>query len=296
MIQWAVCVLAVAVAGGETTAPFPPELVAFTPYAHNPVFEAEGPGHWDEMIRERGWIMQEDGVYHLWYTGYSGGSAGVKKLGYATSTDGLKWTRYPDNPIYSEQWVEDVMVVKHDGVYYMFAEGVNDRAHLLTSSDRIHWKARGTLDIRRKDGTPLPPGPFGTPAALYENGLWYLFYERDDEAIWLATSKDLNVWTNLQDEPVIEKGPAPYDHVMIALNQVFQYKGWYYAYYHATSDAKQPMLWTMNVAASPDLIHWQKYAGNPIIAADNSSGIMVPAGGQLRLYCMHRAVTVFMPK
>ena len=46
--------------------PFPPELVEFVPYEGNPVFEGAGPGHWDELIRERGWILHEGGMYHLW--------------------------------------------------------------------------------------------------------------------------------------------------------------------------------------------------------------------------------------
>jgi len=41
----------------------------------NPVFKGGGPGQWDEQIRERGWILKEDGVYHLWYTGYTADDA-----------------------------------------------------------------------------------------------------------------------------------------------------------------------------------------------------------------------------
>lgn len=282
------------VAGG---AHLPPSaLVDFVPHDHNPVFEARGPGHWDERIRERGWILREDGVYHLWFTGYSPSQGGAMKLGYATSPDGFTWTRHPENPIYTERWVEDMMVVNHQGRYYMFAEGENDEAHLLTSTDRIHWTSQGTLDIRMVNGDPLSPGPFGTPTAFYEDGTWRLFYERNDEAVWLATSKDLKTWTNVQDEPVIERGPEPYDRTMIALNQVVKYKGSYYAYYHATCPENGPDRWTMCLATSPDLIHWEKYAGNPILGPDYSSGILVHDGTQLRMYCMHRAVSVFFPK
>jgi len=281
--------------GADAGPAFPPELVEFTPHEHNPVFEASGPGHWDAMIRERGWILREDNVYHLWYTGYDS-PKGPMKLGYATSPDGFTWTRYPGNPIYTEHWVEDMMVVKVGATYYMFAEGLNDEAQLLTSTDRIHWTREGKLDIRKADGEPLSPGPFGTPTALYENGTWYLLYERDDDAIWLATSKDLKTWTNVQDEPVIKRGPEPYDRTMIAVNQVVKHEGRYYAYYHATCPENGNDQWSMNVAASTDLIHWEKYPGNPIIKPDNSSGILVNDGKQFRLYCMHRAVSLFFPK
>src|SRR5438034_1147992 len=118
--------------GGEQQGKFPPELVHFVPYRGNPVFTAEN-GKWDTRIRERGWIMREDGVYKLWYTGYDGTPEGLRMLGYATSTDGIRWTRHPRNPLLKDVWVEDMMVVKHEGKYYMFAEGRHDRAHLLVS-------------------------------------------------------------------------------------------------------------------------------------------------------------------
>lgn len=272
---------------------FPQELVAFTPYSGNPLFEGAGPGHWDENIRERGWILKEDGVFHMWYTGYASGGTREKHLGYATSPDGIHWARYPGNPIHSDDWVEDLMVVKRDGAYYMFAEGENDRAHLLVSTDRIHWRSRGTLDVRKADGTPLSEGPFGTPSVIFENDKWYLFYEREDDAIWLATSSDLEVWTNVQDDPVILRGPEPHERTMIALNQVLKVGGRYYAYYHGICPENGPDRWNLNVAVSSDLVHWRKYAGNPIIEPNHSSGFLVDDGSALRLYCMHPSVRLF---
>ena len=178
---------------------FPEKLVHFVPYKNNPVFAGTGYATWDKEIRERGYILREDSAWYLWYTGYTDINE-TKFLGYATSPDGLAWTRYKDNPIYTAGWVEDMCVVKSDGLYYMFAEGRGDTAHLLTSPDRIHWTEQGNLDIRRTDGNSIAAGSYGTPYAMKERGLWYLFYERDDLGIWLATSKDLKVWTNVQDE------------------------------------------------------------------------------------------------
>ena len=91
---------------------FPPELVEFVPYPENPIFTGRGPGHWDAKIRERGWIEHDGDVWHLWYTGYDGTREGMKMLGYATSPDGLHWTRHSDEPIYRDHWVEDMMVVR----------------------------------------------------------------------------------------------------------------------------------------------------------------------------------------
>lgn len=276
---------------------FPPELVRFSPYKINPVFAAE-PGKWDARIRERGWIMIEDGVYKMWYTGYDSPD-GTRLLGYATSKDGIAWTRHPKNPLVKDLWIEDMMIVKNDGKYWMFAEGVNDRAHLLVSENGIDWKGLGKLDIRKKNGQPISDGPYGTPTAWLEDGLWHLFYERDDLGVWLATSKDMKTWTNVQDEPVLKPGPGEYDRDLIALNQIIKHQGRYYAYYHGSArSGPNKKLWSTNIATSTDLIHWEKYADNPLlpIAENKSSGIVVHDGTQYRLYTMHPAVYLHLPR
>jgi predicted GH43/DUF377 family glycosyl hydrolase len=236
----------------------------------------------------------------MWYTGYYGGEDQMKKLGYATSGDGIHWTRYPGNPIYDEYWTEDVFVVHREEKYYMVAEGENDIAHLLISEDGIHWINQGNLDIRKVNGGPIDPGPYGTPTLWIENGKWYLFYERDDLGIWLAVSDDRKVWRNVQDDPVIKKGPDPYDLEAVALDQVIKYKERYYAFYHASPD-KDWSTWNSNIAVSDDLVHWIKYEKNPIVGPDSlhrdiSSPVVVKDGESYRLYTMHDGVRVYFPE
>lgn len=277
---------------------FPPELVRFQPYPGNPVFTGAGKDAWDAKIRERGWILREGEAWRMWYTGYDGSPNAPMMLGYATSPDGLKWTRHAGNPIYRRHWVEDMMIVRRDDTYYMFAEGRDDQAQLLTSRDGLEWQRVGPLDVRAVNGEPIAKGPYGTPTAWYEDGVWNLFYERSDLGVWLARSTDLKVWTNVRDEPVLSPGPGAYDRLMIAMNQVIKHDGRYYAYYHGSGTSQKPRLWTTNVAVSTDLLHWHKYAGNPLLPeGDNkSSGIVVHDGRQFRLYTMHPEVQVHLAK
>jgi sucrose-6-phosphate hydrolase SacC (GH32 family) len=280
-----------------TQAPAAWPLVAWTPVPENPVFTGTGRDTWDRKIRERGYILVgDDGTFHLWYTGYAVDRPPTMSLGHATSRDGIKWTRDPENPIFAGSWVEDVCVVRRDGAFFMFAEGKNDIAHLLTSEDGRKWTDRGSLDIRKTDGTPLSPGPYGTPAAWFEGETWYLFYERGDLGVWLATSKDLKAWKNVTDDPVISRGPNAYDQTAMAVNQIVKRDGVYYAIYHANSE--RPWKdWTTCVARSRDLVHWEKYPGNPIIGNNCSSAILVRTPqGEDRLYTMHPDVKLFVPK
>jgi hypothetical protein len=270
--------------------------------ADKPVLTAAGPGHWDAAIRERGWILREDDAYHLWYTGYDGLKEGLKQLGYATSADGVHWTRAAANPLCPGHYVEDMMVVHHGDTYYMFAEGPEQSvSQMLTSKDRLHWTAGGALDIRHVDGRRVER-PFGTPTVWVENGRWYLFYECGDLGVWLATSRDPHSlrWTNVQDEPVLAVGPQPYDRNQIALDQIIKYKGRYYALYHASghrvssqNGAAAQCIWNTNIARSDDLVHWQKHSGNPLVEDNKSSAILVPTGGGYRLYTMHGQIDAF---
>lgn len=277
---------------------FPDELTTFSPNAANPVFTAQGDGHWDVKIRERGWILfdkeAEDGTpaWRMWYTGYDGTREGQKKLGLATSSDGVKWTAHPGNPIYDDAWVEDMMIVPHDGTLYMFAEGKGDQSHLLKSKDGIAWQRVGVLDVRKANGEPIEPGPFGTPVAHHEGGVWYLFYERRDAGIWLATSRDMKVWTNVSGDPVMVPGPDAFDVDLIAMNQLFKYKGRYYASIHGSKAGSK--LWANGIAVSDDLRNWQKYSGNPLrpISENKSSGLFIHDGKQFRFYTMHDRVHV----
>jgi predicted GH43/DUF377 family glycosyl hydrolase len=279
---------------------FSSEMVVFQQFEGNPVFTGTRSETWDKKIRERGFILFEDGQYKMWYTGYNPEMVKEKYLGYATSSDGIHWERYSGNPIFRDKWTEDMFVLRNEGTYYMFAEGENDVAHFLSSPDGLNWQEQGNLVIISSKGDTIP-GPYGTPSVWVENGEWYLFYERNDSGIWIATSGDKLTWKNILDEPVIALGPENYDIAAVAANQVVKFKGKYYIYYHATNrlDWQHPsshVLWSSNVAISTDLIQWTKYHGNPIVEGDHSSPVLVFDGVHPSLYTMHPEVWRYSPQ
>ena len=279
---------------------FPPELVAFGPASERPLLAGTGKNTWDRKIRERGWVMREQGLWHLWFTGYNDELSPSKFLGYATSPDGLAWTRWPGNPLTTVGWVEDMCVVRRGDTYYMFAEGRDDMAHLLTSTDRVHWQEQGDLDIRQTNGQPISAGPRGTPSVWVEDDTWWLLYERSDLAVFAATSKDAKTWTTVTDEPVIARGPDAYDRYAVAVDQIIKHNGRYYAYYHASALPKWGE-WSTCIAMSEDLVHWKKYPGNPILGVNPvmpgaGSGTVVHDGTGYRLYTTHPDVRVYVSR
>lgn len=276
--------------------PWPNELTHWRPRAENPVFSGRGGTFWDQKIRERGWILVDGDTWHLWYTGYNTDRTPLHMLGHATSKDGIRWTRDSEAPDHSTSWVEDMCVMRDGDQWVMFAEGAGDIAHQLVSNDGKHWTDLGRLDIRRVNGSPIADGPRGTPTVWHENGKWYLFYERGDRGVWLATSPDRNLWTNVQDDPVIPLGPELYDSQAVALNQIIKRGNWYYGITHA--NAHRPWKdWTTCLVRSRDLVHWEKYPGNPLVMDNASSGLLIDPDGdgpaRLRLYTMHPAVRAY---
>ena len=100
----------------------------------------------------------------LWYTGYNYHAGDVHQtksscLGYATSPDGLKWTRYSDRPIFDKVWTEDMQVLRHGDLYWMFAEGRFDIAHWLTSKNGIDWTSRAASTSTMPTASRSVPGP-----------------------------------------------------------------------------------------------------------------------------------------
>ena len=276
--------------------PVPPELVDFGPASAMPLVGGGGSEAWDRDLRERGWIVRAADGWHLWYTGSNLDRDPRRFLGHATSPDGLNWHRDPKNPLVKDAWVEDVCVVQRGPCLEMFAEGEGDVAHRLTSGDGVRWHSRGRLDIRLRSGDPIPEGPRGTPAVWLEHGVWHLFYERMDRGVWLATSRDLVTFTNVCDEPVLACGPEPYDLHAVAFDQIVKHCGRYYAYYHSSPVADRSQ-WQTCLATSRDLVRWEKYAGNPLLAVDpehpkRSSAMLVFDGERHRLYTTHPDVRV----
>jgi len=288
------------VAARVAAADVPAALTAFGPASSAPLFAGGGPDAWDRDLRERGWILRHGGRWHLWYTGSNPDRDPVRRLGHATSEDGLNWRRASDRPVLADQWVEDVCVARACGprgeIFHMVAEGEHDVAHRLVSRDLAAWRRCGPLDIRLAGGEPIPLGPRGTPTLVVHRGLWHLFYERRDDGIWLATSPDGVRFTNVHDDPVIGCGPEAYDRHGVAVDQVVRFDGRWFALYHASPDPGRT-TWQTCLAASDDLVNWSKWSGNPLLPVDpehpkRSSATLIHDGTRLRLYTTHPDVRV----
>jgi predicted GH43/DUF377 family glycosyl hydrolase len=243
------------------------------------------PGSWDEHIRERMWVLYEDGIFRAWYAGWQGPydleRPNLVHLGYATSKDGIHWTKHPSNPIFSKRWTEDMCIVKSDGLYYMFVEDESHDAtviHLMTSKDGLLWEEHGDV-LKGIEGSNWEGGWVGTPIVWKEGKKWIMLYEGGPPGdIALATSGDGRNWKRSDANPVLTEGVG-WESKVTAPDAIIQENGEYVLYYHALGDDKK---WRSGAAVSKDLIHWERYSGNPIF--ENPSPVIVQAGGKTFCY------------
>jgi len=85
----------------------------WTRYGDDPVVDLGGAGEWDSNYVTSGSVIPgDDGTWRMWYSG--GQSSAHQGIGCATSSDGINWTKDPDNPLYS---VNDGVAWRDDRCY-----------------------------------------------------------------------------------------------------------------------------------------------------------------------------------
>ena len=132
---------------------------------------------WDEAAR----------LFRMWYSG--GEQYEPDAIGYATSPDGLHWTRHARNPVFAadsaREWeshkVTACQVVKRGGWHYMFYIGFRDVDHAQIGVARSR---NGTDGWERNRANPiLRPGEGKwdhdacyKPFAVFDGKRWLLWY------------------------------------------------------------------------------------------------------------------------
>lgn len=224
----------------------------------NPVL-TPGQGAWDSYEVGLGSVLWDGTRFLMWYTG-RGSRFDVGAFGFATSDDGITWTKYSSNPVLrptavDQRYMGTPFVVKTSALYNMWyaARGTNDpptsqvqRILYATSFDGIHWsKYTGVPDVAVQP-SPLPTGwdsgSVFSPSVYYDGslyGMWYSAFNQTYLAsrIGFATSKDAAAWTKLSGNPVLSPGPkGSWDESGVENPSIVLGKGQFMLYYDGTSE------------------------------------------------------------
>ena len=130
-----------------------PNGINWTKYAGNPIVPHGPSGSWDGTQTRVPMVWKEGTTdYRMIYTG-AGTTSG--QIGYATSSDGINWTKYASNPVFNDPtWAhnqtENWGVMKVGSEYQMWYSTWGQRqSGIAVSTDLINW-------------TPHTPGPIFT--------------------------------------------------------------------------------------------------------------------------------------
>ncbi len=117
---------------------------------------------WDSLLVGRPTVLYEDGLFKMWFDGRKDlplGAASPKvpktrhsrrSVGYATSKDGLVWTKHPLNPVFENN--AGGIDVKRIGSTYVMLYESHSGTKIAVSSDGVTWNNRG-LKITNSDST-----------------------------------------------------------------------------------------------------------------------------------------------
>lgn len=184
-----------------------PDGVVWKRMSDRPVITATQP--WEKvavMCPDVIWD-QKAGLYKMWYSG--GEQYEPDAIGYATSPDGLTWTRCTDNPIFKADpniaWERDKVtacqVVPDDGWYLMFYIGFRDVDHaqigVARSKDGItNWQRLAANPIISPGQGQWDADACYKPYAIFDGQKWLLWYNGrhgDSEQIGAAVHQGRNL-------------------------------------------------------------------------------------------------------
>jgi predicted GH43/DUF377 family glycosyl hydrolase len=181
-----------------------PDGIQWTKPLNRPVL-AKGEGReWDNSFLEGPSVIKDGDTYKMWYAGFDAvadgqSTDGKVSIGYATSPDGIVWTKYSSNPVMTvgprSAWdgktVQDPCVIKTDGVYRIWYGGASydfqkygQQTGYAESLDGISWTKSGDNPVLKR-GSPgsWDANTASFPSVLIEGDLikmWYTGKDKDD--------------------------------------------------------------------------------------------------------------------
>ena len=188
---------------------------------NGPVIAPRGDG-WESAGTFNPSVVRHNGTVVMLYRAQD--RNGVSRLGSATSTDGIRFTRRaepvlsPETDYERDGGLEDPRLVKIGSTYYLTYTGYNKKAAqlcLATSTDLVRWDRKGVILPAyqgrwnvgwTKDGAIVPE--------RIDGKYWMYFLgtaaDKTDQ-MGLAYSVDLVHWTEALDVPVLPRRPGRFD-------------------------------------------------------------------------------------
>ena len=248
--------------------------VVWEKYPSNPVLQ-DGVGDvWDGESISQPTVLYKGGIYRMWFTGYDGNSM---RIGYATSTDGVRWNKYGTNSVlnmgvngaFDDAGASSPSVLYVNGLYrmwYVGYDGNNMRVGYATSIDGVVWNKSGTnpvLDLGTSDSFDYIG--ISSPSVWYDKiqyHMCYTGYDGNNMRIGYATSIDGVNWTKYGTNLVLNLGVnGAFDDVGVSSPSVLYADGLYQMWYTGYDGGNLQI----GYVTSTDGVVWSKSIGNPVL-------------------------------
>ena len=191
------------------------DLITWTKEDTNPVLTNGPAGSWDEEAVADACVLQDvEGQYRMWYSGFdSETNAGV---GYATSSDGVSWSKHEGNPVLTvpTKSAPTPEVFKLDDTWYMLygqrkkaPKGNPWELRLATSPDGVNWTKKGVV-VEPGGQNEWDRNGVTHARVVQYNGLLLMVYtgfmrrEHHPRATGLALSLDGKNWVKYPGNPI----------------------------------------------------------------------------------------------
>ncbi|MDR2172574.1 MAG: hypothetical protein LBP59_20735 [Planctomycetaceae bacterium] len=180
---------------------------------------------WETNIN-RPCILKKDGIYHLWYTGQTNDNS---QIGYATSADGINFTRRSNKPVLKAEktWEKVAVMCPHvnwdneTGEFKMWYSGGEqyepNAIGYATSKDGLQWKKYDQNPIFKADPNNKWEQHKVTACQVIKRKNDYLmfyigFQDEHFAQIGMAKSSDgIKNWTRYKTNPIIAPTPKEWD-------------------------------------------------------------------------------------
>ncbi|MHA1683033.1 MAG: hypothetical protein ACTSUE_18995 [Promethearchaeota archaeon] len=228
---------------------------------------------WESLKVGRPSVLYINDTFMMWYDGSEKDPAhptepkpgSGRHVGYATSIDGISWTRWSGNPVFNDSGAIDVEFF--DGAFIAVEEsgtGIRWR----TGSNQTNWEQSYKVLFSKMD-TPFDPYGHVTPFIFIEGGSWVATYTG------AATSEGWNrnriaVWYPMKNVTLTS----------VALDLNGQ-RGW--------ARSRTMLGWTFDREATGSLVSVNYYQG--VSLKDYLSSSIVVSG--TRLFIVNDSIQVF---
>ncbi|UCG70096.1 MAG: hypothetical protein JSV09_03525 [Thermoplasmata archaeon] len=203
-----------------------PDGYQWTKDGANPVLDLGPSGSWDDWQVYAPSVIYIGSGFEMWYSGSDGNTV---RIGYATSPDGITWTKYDDPLTTSPLYIE---------------------------SDPV-------LDVGAPDSFEYHN--VFHPSVLYDGliyHMWYTGYNLSNLRIGYATSPDGVAWNKYAGNPVLDLGPPDSWDDFHVLSPTVHYNGSTFQMWYTGHDGS---VQEIGYANSTDGINWTKNAENPVM-------------------------------